>query len=82
MARPQPEAWRAGGAPLPQRLVLSEEQKETVRVDLASLGMFEDIFKMSPSARIDWLSIYRKRAVAVYAAIKHATDGEVTLSEL
>ena len=81
MARSQPEAWRAGGAPLPQRLVLSEEQKETVRVDLASLGMFEDIFKMSPPDRVAWLSRYRMRAVAVYAAIKHATDGEVTLTQ-
>ena len=81
MARPQPDSWHAGGAVLPQRVVLTEEQKDIVRADLASLGMFEDIFKMSPSARIDWLSRYRKRAVAVYAAILHATTGEYQLTQ-
>ena len=81
MARPQPDSWHAGGAVLPQRVVLTDEQKDIVRADLASLGMFEDIFKMSPPDRVAWLSMYRKRAVAVYAAIKHATDGEVTLTQ-
>ena len=68
------EVWKPS-AVSPQRVVLSDEQKELVLKDLHSLGVTDDIFKMDGLQRLEFLNRTVWNAQVVYAALIHATQG-------
>jgi hypothetical protein len=75
------DEWQAGAVALPSRPRLTDEQKDEVCRSLRSVGIVDDPFTMDPIKRLSWLSGSKFVAQAVYAAIKHATAGSLTLTD-